>query len=776
MLPLLLACAVPTEPAVNLATLPEAAWTVDLPARSMAALPGELPIADWQTGTRHADCQEWIRPHPARLHVDFSSGRAPKGIKLKRAGRLVTWSAQPQPDTWRVHKGQLILCLADEVTPERTTLLDRLGSASEQRLNLESSGLSPFAYMTDAVPDGDLQHRGLLLPAPASASVQVRVPKRGILGLELGLLAPPRGDARSDGATLHIEVEAGGDRTRVTSLAVVPGEPLRVERIKLRRWAGESVTLHFLSDPQGDPEADLLLIREPAVYTPSRKPRRVVLAFIDTLRPDHMGVYGYARDTTPYLSAWSQDARVYTQARSVAPWTLPSARAALSGRMPEHWDNTQHLGPWLRQAGFVTHAAVGNAFLSPAFGIGEGFSGYELDFLPGADPQSDRARELIRRWPDRDLAVLVHFMDPHLPYQEPPQVRGLWEPELPPELDGVPLGRDPLRKLSPRAAADPEVQAYLKARYDQNIRWVDKELGQVLDALDPERSWVAVFSDHGEEFWEHGGVEHGHSLHDELLRVPLILKGPGVDPGVDHRAANLLDLAPTLSTLLNLPTSEDMLGQDLLAPPSERVVGVGYTLYGRDAWGVLDAESKRVLHDGSAWHYPLPGDPDQVLHAQVNDAWKSDFAAAFDRELAQVWWVHGKPSDNKRMGAPLDSRLVFGEGTELQAWSAYDPIGGRSGAPEVQGAEIHLATSGARYPREWYVQTLPALAPGELSLRKGSDTRSGTFSEDAPLRGLGQPGSKLWVEPAWTLLPPGSALGEVPEELEEMLRAAGYLD
>lgn len=771
MLWLALACT-DVSPGTALSRLPSDAIQLTLPERSRPTpADARVALSDWEK----IDERCWKAPFPGQIPVDFSTGKRPKGVRLEGPLKL-GYNPRGGTNSWQIRQGQVQICLGPkELTehspPQDWFIADPRAAEKEARLNLADSALEAQAFVRGSIPDGDRHHRGLYLPAPATASMSVRIPDGGTLGLDLGLLAAPFSTGKSDGALLHVDVEVDGARTRVRTLKV-PTDGFKAKRVDLSAWEGQSVTLHLITDPKDSAALDYVMLREPALYTPTTRPKRLVLVFVDTLRPDHLGVYGYERETSPAIDAWSKDARIFTQARSVAPWTLPSARAALSGRMPEHWEPSQSLPARLRDAGYLSHAIIGNAFLSPGFEMGTEWSGYELGFLPQASTQVDRSLEILEQWPDRDVAILLHLMDPHMPYREPESHRSLWAGERPKELEKVGIGRDGLRRL--REVPSQEAQDYVVARYDQNIRWSDDSLARLFEALD-KRATVALFSDHGEEFWENGGVEHGHSLDEELLRVPFLLKGPGIQAGTDTRQVSLLDLTPTLLAALELPPLQQAQGRDLLSEASQPPLGLGYTLYGADAWGVLDGQHKLVLSEGQGRVYSL-AEPGWTVpeESALRGAWSSASEQAFGRPIVRVWRLNAGQGDDKKLAYKISAEVQV-EGA-LATWKAYDPLGVLS-EPSLSptGALLSAKDKGERAPREWYVSTLPELAPGHLIVDT-NQSRETDFDVDSAPQSAGSMGRRYTISPAWTIAPPQHALGAVPEELEEMLRAAGYLD
>ena len=143
---------------------------------------------------------------------------------------------------------------------------------------------------------------------------------------------------------------------------------------------------------------------------------------------------------------------------------------------------------------------------------------------------------------DRDTLVWVQFMEAHLPFMEPPAYRELFAGDQPEALRAV--TRNELVKLKPSSSTFDEINTYVQARYDQNIRVMDDQIDRLLAAAGPDAT-VVLFSDHGEEFWDHGNYEHGHSFYEELLSVPMVIRDPHLPAGAFDVPTSLLDLAPS---------------------------------------------------------------------------------------------------------------------------------------------------------------------------------------------------------------------------------------
>jgi arylsulfatase A-like enzyme len=280
----------------------------------------------------------------------------------------------------------------------------------------------------------------------------------------------------------------------------------------------------------------------------------VLLISVDTLRHDHLGYAGYDRPVSANIDALAARGIVFTDAHSQAGWTLPALASMLTGRYPSATGATDfHLSlKWglptvaglLRKGGYDTRGFVSHLLLTPQNGLSSGFTKYDYSVLRLGHPHDtstgrqltdlaigdlDRAREPFFMW--------VHYFDPHFEYLEHEE----WSS----------FGSEPID------------------RYDQEIAFTDAQIGRLLDALEERgmlnRTIIVFTSDHGEEFGEHGGEFH-YTSYEEVMRVPLLLAGPGIKPGTSDARAQQIDLLPTLLALTGVGGApEDLPGKDLLA-------------------------------------------------------------------------------------------------------------------------------------------------------------------------------------------------------------------
>lgn len=287
----------------------------------------------------------------------------------------------------------------------------------------------------------------------------------------------------------------------------------------------------------------------------SPPPSNLLLVTIDTLRADRLGAYGYARGKTPRLDELARGGFRFDSVVTPVPLTLPAHASLLTGRYPPSHgirNNGNYVLPEaevtlaevLRERGYRTGAIVSSLVLDRRFGLGQGFQDYD-DRLSGGGPAaifrpreiraagvSDKALSWLES-AEEPFFLWIHYFDPHADYDPPEPFRS--------EFSSRP--------------------------YDGEVAYVDHELGRVFDGLRVRgregRTLVAVVADHGEGLLDHGEATHGFFLYETTLRVPLILSGPGVNRGMSDRPASLVDLFPTLLSLLGIAARPEPQGVDL---------------------------------------------------------------------------------------------------------------------------------------------------------------------------------------------------------------------
>lgn len=301
----------------------------------------------------------------------------------------------------------------------------------------------------------------------------------------------------------------------------------------------------------------------------------VILIVVDTLRADHVGCYGYKRETTPNIDRLAEESIVFKQAISAAPWTAPSLACLMTSKSPAVMGYT-HDAPKLDQEiltlaeifkknRYVSKGIISHVFVSSSFGFDQGFDSYDQENAKGHGHVSslsitEKAISFIEETQGDRFFLFLHYFDPHYNFI-------LHEDfNFYPDYDG-PLhsGQSLIREIRKIAwSLSAEDIEYLKALYDSEIRFTDFHLGILFEQLKEkdlyDNTLIVVTSDHGEEFCERGDFWIGHTktLYQELIHVPLILKLPGQrTQKIVDQSVGLIDLMPTLIHYLSLDVPRD---------------------------------------------------------------------------------------------------------------------------------------------------------------------------------------------------------------------------
>lgn len=380
---------------------------------------------------------------------------------------------------------------------------------------------------------------------------------------------------------------------------------------------------------------------------PGERGPGVLLLTVDVLRAD-------AAEQMSTYQRLAAEGEVFADVLSTSSWTVPSLASMHTGLWPSHHGAGRNALPWLqvdaitaeaptlaerfRDAGYATCAVVCNGFVTPDGGFARGFATFDHDrqrvwapllLTAAAGRRADGSLPFptgdddARIRVDHALAWLedvrgpwflwVHVLDPHLPYLHA---------ELP-ATDPLALqvGRRPFLSVSEirrgNIRVNEGVQQSLRAAYAEEVAWVDAELTRLLDAVGPADT-VLFTGDHGEEFWEHDGFEHGHAIWPEIVEVPLVLRRPGGPVGVRTEPASVVDVSPTLLASAGLEVPDDLDGIDLTGTvPADRARFVEGTLY---------FEKRRaVVQDRWAW-LAIEGQPGQLFDRDQDPGWHDDAA------------------------------------------------------------------------------------------------------------------------------------------------------
>ncbi|MGH0033296.1 MAG: sulfatase [Myxococcota bacterium] len=385
-------------------------------------------------------------------------------------------------------------------------------------------------------------------------------------------------------------------------------------------------------------------------------PPNVLLVSIDTLRPDRLGCYGEAR-TTPAIDGLAAGGVRFENAFSPSPWTLPAHAAMLSGRYPGSIRDDPNSLDLLREAtllgeilsgdGFTSAAVTGGRFLGASFGLPASFDHFEEVTSGGAE----RAARWLRDHAGERFFLFFHTYVVHAPYVDRRFLRGADGGRLADIYAGGVLNDPHFAACCRGLDATSEEREFLLRYYDGGVALADADVARLLSALDElalrEDTLVIVTSDHGEEFWEHTGrgAYHGHTLYDELLRVPLVWSDPAIaEPRVVAHPVSLVDVVPTVLARLGVEPPTGLDGVDLTpllrgGEGPERALLAEGTRNGPERKSVRTSEGKLIVtprpgvQGGDGERYPVPVRAAVELYAPGDRAERDNRA---EREPHQV--------------------------------------------------------------------------------------------------------------------------------------------
>ena len=549
----------------------------------------------------------------------------------------------------------------------------------------------------------------------------------------------------------------------------------------LDRYRGKKIRLQFSVDPlpSGSWMEGLPVWANPTVVRAGREGARpnVILISIDTLRADHLSLNGYHRETSPNIDAWAARRGVnFRNTIAPAPFTLASHTSLFSGLSPlrhqTHFVSTVPaetvlLAELLRESGYATTAITGGVVLQPSLGLNQGFDRYV--YWPSQSPAGDRelqsnlllALEHIEQSPVEPFFLFFHTYEVHYPYRD----RAPFQRRF-----GAFRWRNPEAQLHPRAVAAgiengftdsfrfffrrdlakpmrplpdhllPEVVAL----YDSGIAYADLEIGKLLDEIEAsglaDRTIVVLTSDHGESLGEQGRATHYH-LHEENLKVPLVVALPGVEPHARtiESQVRLIDIAPTILQTLGLDHAQTMDGVSLAPlieggePPAATRRAWSYVP--NTNWGLslrVDNRLKYMFFD-SPWTsargverlYDLSADPEELV------------------DLAP-----GKPEETRALRRTVEEALARAAGLHLRFESATGTLSGTVTAP-FQASALRSLT-----PEEPCVEWLGNTIAFEVTSGDCVVTIASPVAEDLRFEGLWRSPDGDLVPLTWVLATP----------------------
>ena len=392
----------------------------------------------------------------------------------------------------------------------------------------------------------------------------------------------------------------------------------------------------------------------------SRQPD-VLLIITDTTRADRFGCYANELGITPNLDKLAESGIRFTNANSHAPWTLPAVASLFTsnppvihcaggaiGKFTSLSDRVTTLAEVFKNTGYKTGAVMNVFFLSDKFGLTRGFE--YVDYFKGttntkmrsAASTTDAALKWLKSVGDKPYFMVVHYFDPHLIYLPPDEFRAKFADPLDRGSDCLKFGNqdDMTSVRRNETRLDEATIKRLEKLYNGEVAYVDREVGRLLDFVrkpgSKRQTIIVVTADHGEEFFDHGSFEHGHTVYQELLHVPLIMAGLDIPKGmVVDQLVGLVDVAPTLCDLAGVEIPADFSGQTLLpamegSPLLERAVLSEGNMWGPSLFSLNEGKHKLIRLPSGYCLYDLENDPGERNNLLLS---KPEIASAMTKNL-----------------------------------------------------------------------------------------------------------------------------------------------
>jgi choline-sulfatase len=550
------------------------------------------------------------------------------------------------------------------------------------------------------------EYRNILyVHSPSTITFPISVPANGHVHFGIGITAKD--------SPVQFRVAVEGSPGDLYSKIVNDPDDWEDADVDLSRYGGRNVKIVFKTDAGREGTVGFWANPLLTNAAPGSRPN-VLIYTIDTLRADHASLYGYGRDTTPFLKKLGASGIVFNDCQTQAPWTKASIASLMTSlysfthgivndvdTIP---DSATTLAEQLRAGGYVTASIVSNPFVGRATGLQRGFD-YMLEYpvvlrrrTEAADRATDSAalNKVVFPWlelhHDEPFFLYAHATDPHAPYRPPPPFDGKFaNPAETAAFDRSYSGFEDSRQYGGGAVFSREscVKAGLNPdkfiheaidRYDGEILHNDHSLELLVNKLKElgilQNTLIIVISDHGEEFWDHGWTAHGQSLYQELAHCAFVMWNPHLLP-TPRRIDNpvqLIDVMPTVLDLLGLRIPQIVEGQSL-APlargrPFQRRSPVMTSRFAHpgaqpdgpirenrtDTFALIDAKWKLIYRDKAA----KAGLNRVELYDRVADrAERRNVAAQHPREVERMMTEVGN-----WINAQNKVRMVLGHGAK----------------------------------------------------------------------------------------------------------------
>lgn len=439
-----------------------------------------------------------------------------------------------------------------------------------------------FAEMVGERTVGGQARRALSLRGPARLRWYVEIPEDAKLALGFGALGETSAAARVKVTVTPVE----GEPVELSQAEL--GSRWNDQILDLSRFAGEVVRLEFEVEGEGEAgfSGPAIVVPMPPELSDPKPARNAIVLLIDTLRASKLRIYEpSSRVQTPALDEFASEAAVFERAQSPENWTKPAVASLMTSLTPmTHNTKTDSamlpesalmVSEIYQEAGFKTASFIANGYVSDRFGFKQGWDHYTNYIRENRRTEAENVFDEAIAWieanKDERFFVYVQTIDPHVPYDPPPDILRMYDPDpyhgpVSPRRTGLQLADVKMGRLT---FNERDVRR-LEALHDGEITYHDrhfarfiarlKELGLYDDLV------MVITSDHGEEFQEHGSFGHGHSVYQELLHVPLLVRWKGViEPRRVSPTVSTMDVAPTILEATGVPIPDVFEGKSLLS-------------------------------------------------------------------------------------------------------------------------------------------------------------------------------------------------------------------
>ncbi len=494
-----------------------------------------------------------------------------------------------------------------------------------------------FSELRTEIAVGGVQRRALAVHSPTTLSFYLDVPQGGKLGFGVGVA----GD-KSKGGKASVTVTPEGGATKSVFSSDL-STSWRDQVVSLEAFAGKIVRIDFRTE--GEVGAGRVAWSTPALLLPRvdlpkapKVAKNVIVLLIDTMRAKSLRPFNPAtRVKTPVLDGMAREGVVLEAAQAPENWTKPSVASVLTSLFPAtHGAKTDAamvpkgatmVSEVFKEAGFSTASFIANGYVSDKFGFNQGWDHYTNYIREKKSTEAENvfkeAGDWIEQHKGERFFAYVQTIDPHVPYDPPEQFLSMYKkgeytgqvsPRKTPDLLAE------AKRVPPKVTFNAADKQYIKDLYDAEVSYHDHYLGVFVERLKKlglyEDTIFVITSDHGEEMDEHGSWGHGHTVYQDLLWVPYIVRFPGVVPAGKRisQAVSTMTIFPTVVEAAGITVPTTVEAQSVLpwlrgAPPP--AVPVAFSDFLDDRRVIRAGRYKHILRGLNETMFDLSADPEE---------------------------------------------------------------------------------------------------------------------------------------------------------------------